>query len=113
VNLLSGDGHDGAITTPQGGQIVPAEPVRGPTFAMIQPNAIALYRSAPDGSPRNVWASTVADVDRQADRVRVRLLGEVPLVAEITAAALDALALKPGDRVWATVKATEIVTYPA
>ncbi len=113
VNLLSGEGRDGSMTTPQGGRIVPAEPVRGPTFAMIQPNSIALYQSPPEGSPRNVWASTVADIDRQADRVRVRLVGDVPLVAEITAAALDQLELRPGDRVWATVKATEIVTYPA
>ena len=60
-----------------------------------------------------MWASTVADVDRQADRVRVRLDGDVPLVAEITPAALDALALRPGDQVWATVKATDITTYPA
>ena len=60
-----------------------------------------------------MWASTVADVDRHADRVRVRLDGTVPLVAEITPAALDALALRPGDRVWATVKATDITTYPA
>ena len=58
-------------------------------------------------------AATVVDVDRLADRVRVRLAGEVPLVAEITAAALDALALRPGDRIWATVKATEVTTYPA
>ena len=56
---------------------------------------------------------TVADVDRQADRVRVRLTGQIPLVAEITPAALDDLALQPGDRVWATVKATEITAYPA
>jgi molybdate transport system ATP-binding protein len=56
---------------------------------------------------------TVTDIDRHTDRVRVRLDGEVPLVAEITPAALDALALRPGDRVWATVKATEITTYPA
>ena len=55
----------------------------------------------------------MADVDRQADRVRVRLTGEIPLVAEITPNALDELALQPGDTVWATVKATEISTYPA
>ena len=47
------------------------------------------------------------------DRVRVQLDGAVPLVAEITAAGLDALALHPGDQVWASVKATEIATYPA
>lgn len=60
-----------------------------------------------------MWASTITDIDRQADRVRVRVSGEVPLVAEITAAALDDLMLRPGDNVWASVKATEIVTYPA
>ena len=53
------------------------------------------------GSPRNVWAVTVADIDRQADRVRVRLAGEVPLVAEITPSALEELALQPGVHIWA------------
>jgi molybdate transport system ATP-binding protein len=113
VNLLRGTGTDGAITTPTGGRVVPADPVSGEAFAVIQPHSVALYPSPPAGSPRNVWAATVADVDHQADRVRVRLTGEVPLVAEITPAALDALTLQPGDRIWATVKATEITTYPA
>jgi molybdate transport system ATP-binding protein len=113
VNLLTGTGHDGAITTASGGRIIPADSVEGPTFAVIEPHAVALYPAPPAGSPRNVWTATVTDVDRQADRVRVRLTGEVPLVAEITPAALDALALQPGDQVWASVKATEITTYPA
>ena len=113
VNLLRGTGADGAIITATGGHIIPAEPVQGDAFVLIQPHSVALYTTAPEGSPRNVWAATVADVDRQADRVRVRLTGEIPLVAEITAAALDDLVLKPGDQVWATVKATEITTYTA
>jgi molybdate transport system ATP-binding protein len=113
VNLLRGTGSDGSITTPTGGRIIPADPVSGEAFAVIQPHSVALYASPPDGSPRNVWPATVTDVDRRADRVRVRLTGEVPLVAEITPAALDALTLQPGDQIWATVKATEITTYPA
>jgi molybdate transport system ATP-binding protein len=113
VNLLFGTGSNGALTTATGGKIVPADPVHGDAFAVIQPHAVALYPTPPDGSPRNVWEVTVADVDRQADRVRVRLTGAVPLIAEITPAALDDLALQPGDRIWATVKATEITAYPA
>jgi molybdate transport system ATP-binding protein len=113
VNLLFGTGSKGALTTATGGRIVPADPVHGDAFAIIQPHAVALYPTPPDGSPRNVWEVTVADVDRQADRVRVRLTGPVPLIAEITPAALDDLALQPGDRIWATVKATEITAYPA
>ena len=113
VNLLAGTSSDGVIITPTGGRIVPAEPVRGDAFVVIQPHAVALYPSPPEGSPRNLWEMTVADVDRQADRVRVRLTGHIPLVAEITPSALDDLALQPGDRVWAAVKATEITAYPA
>ena len=113
INLLQGVGDDGTITTVTGGHIVPADPVQGEAFAVIQPHSVALYPSPPEGSPRNVWAVTVADIDHQADRVRVRLTGPIPLVAEITAAALDALALQPGDQIWASVKATEITTYPA
>ena len=113
VNLLSGTADGGAITTAGGGRIVPADPVEGPALAVIQPHAVALYPAMPEGSPRNVWASIVVDLDRHADRVRVRLDGPVPLVAEITPGAVDELVLRPGDRVWASVKATEITTYPA
>ena len=113
VNLLTGTTEDGAIVTPSGGRIVPADRVDGAAVAVIQPHAVALYLAPPAGSPRNVWPVTVADIDRQADRVRVRLDGPVALVAEITPGALDALALRIGDRAWASVKATEITTYPA
>jgi molybdate transport system ATP-binding protein len=44
--------------------------------------------------------------------VRVGLDGPLPLTAEITAAALDELALRPGDEVHAAVKATDIDVTP-
>jgi molybdate transport system ATP-binding protein len=113
LNLLRGTGDGTTITTTAGAQVITADPVTGDTFAAIQPRAIALYRSPPDGSPRNLWPGTVADIDRQADRARVTVTGHVTLVAEITTAALDHLALAPGDAIWAAVKATEIATYPA
>jgi molybdate transport system ATP-binding protein len=113
VNLLLGSADHGAIMTGNGGRVVAAQPVDQPVFAVIQPHSVALYLAAPHGSPRNVWPSTVTDVDRHADVVRVRLDGPVPLVAEITPAALDELALRPGDQVWAAVKATDVTTYPA
>lgn len=113
VNLLTGDASHGAITTTSGGTVIAADPVDGATFAVIQPHSIALYATPPDGSPRNVWPVTVADIDRHGERVRVRLIGDVPLVAEITPAGLDALGLRPGDHTWAIVKATDVTTYPA
>ena len=37
----------------------------------------------------------------------------LPLTAEITVAALEALHLRPGDEVRASVKATDITVHPA
>ena len=113
VNLLRGTAERGTISTPTGGRVVSADAVDGPAFAVIAPHSVALYPVQPEGSPRNVWPATVAEVDQLADRVRVSLAGEVPLVAEVTAGALVDLGLRPGLRVWATVKATEVTLYPA
>ncbi len=88
VNLLSGMADHGTISTSTGGRVVSADSVDGPAFAVIAPHAVALYPTQPDGSPRNVWPATVAEVDELADRVRVSLAGEVPLVAEVTRGAL-------------------------
>ena len=54
----------------------------------------------------------MAHLDLLGDRVRVALGDPLPLVAEITPAALADLGLREGDPVWASVKATEITTYP-
>lgn len=80
----------------------------GPVIATIRPAAVALHRSRPEGSPRNVWQSTVAGVDTADGRVRVRLDAPHPLVVEVTAAGFAALDAEPGSRVWASVKASEI-----
>ncbi len=78
----------------------------------VRPTAVALFRSRPDGSPRNVWAGTVTSVEAAADRVRVQVAGPVAVGADITPGALADLALAPGDDVWVAVKATELDAYP-
>ena len=120
VNLLSGILTAGVLTTANGAQIVTthtsdaSQPTPGGlALVAIRPQSIALHPEHPLGSTRNVWPVTVMEIDQYADRVRVRLHGEVPLVAEITPGALIALALQPGDHVWAAVKATETLAYPA
>ncbi|HEY5873685.1 MAG TPA: ABC transporter ATP-binding protein [Ilumatobacteraceae bacterium] len=114
INLLSGRLVDHVLTTTEGATVVVGgDQADGLAFAAVRPQAISLHLAHPEGSQRNMWACTVADVDQRADRVRVMLSGPVALVAEITPGALDALALQPGDPVWAAVKASEITTYPA
>lgn len=114
LNLLEGEGAtvDGRPVVRSGGAVVQvAETVTGPVLACIRPSAIAVYREAPSGSPRNVFEMAVGEVVPSGDRLRVRLDGEPPLVAELTRDAASALALRPGDRVHAVVKATEIEVW--
>ena len=114
VNLVTGTVADGVLSTPTGVQVVIAGAEPGPSFAVIRPTSIALEHHRPTGSSvRNAWAGVVSDVDRLGERVRIGVDGPLPLTAEITAAALDAMALRPGDPVVASVKATDIHCYPA
>jgi len=114
VNLVTGNVTDGVLTTAAGAHVVIADALPGSSFAVIRPPSIALVREPAVGSSaRNTWSGTIADIDRLGDRVRVGIDGQLPLIAEITVAALDALQLRPGDEIHATVKATDIEVYPA
>lgn len=113
INLLSGTVSDGVFRSDGGGLVVLGDAsADGPSFLAIRPQAVSLHLGRPEGSQRNVWECTVTAVDSHHDRVRVSMQGEMPIVAEITPGALASLALHPGSRVWAAVKATEVVAYP-
>ncbi|HEU5152033.1 MAG TPA: ABC transporter ATP-binding protein [Iamia sp.] len=116
--LVPGTAHpDGAVTA-EGGHVLAVGPGDGTVapgqavHVAIRPSAVALFRSRPDGSPRNVWPAVVTGVEAAADRVRVQTAGPVAVAADITHAALADLALVPGDPVWVSVKATELDVYP-
>jgi molybdate transport system ATP-binding protein len=80
----------------------------------VAPSAVAVHAGRPGaGSPRNVWPATVRGLEPLADRVRVALDGAPPALADITPRALAELRLEPGFEVWLSVKATEVVAYPA
>ena len=82
---------------------------------MIQPSSVTLHRLAPESSARNVWPCVVTGIDALGSRVRIQLevTGGMPLTAEVTPAAVAALGLEERASVWASVKATEVVVYPA
>jgi molybdate transport system ATP-binding protein len=111
TNLVVGRSTGTTITTGAGTTLTTAEPHDGDVFATIAPAAVALHRTEPEGSPRNRWHTTVADLDLLGDRVRVRLATPLELVAEVTRGAVADLGLREGDPVWASVKATEVATY--
>ncbi len=92
---------------------VPVGGAGGTVCMTISPSAVALYRTRPEGSPRNTWPVTVSDIQLIGQTARVNLAGPLALAAEVTAAAVADLHLGVGQELWATVKATEISVYPA
>lgn len=103
----------GGTGWPGGVTLKVAESQSGPVLVAFPPSAVAIYRSRPDGSPRNLWEATVGGVERHGDSVRVLLTGPIEAAADVTAAAVAELDLRPGRRVWAALKATETHAYPA
>jgi molybdate transport system ATP-binding protein len=113
VNLFRGHASQNVVTLADGGSLTTAGAADGDVFAVVHPRTVALYRTRPDGTPRNVWEGRAADLDLEGDRVRVRLTGSPPIVAEVTPAAVRDLGLDRGDTVWVAIKATEVNVYPA
>jgi molybdate transport system ATP-binding protein len=111
LNLLHGSMSGGSFTIDGGSTLIVASDVTGRALATIHPRAVALYRQAPEGSPRNVFQLAVAGIDPEGDRWRIRLAGTTPLVAEVTPAAAAELRLADGGDVFAVVKATEVDVY--
>jgi molybdate transport system ATP-binding protein len=113
VNLLRGRAYGDHVALPAEASLAAVDAGSGDVFAVVHPRAVALYRSRPDGTPRNVWLGQVDTIDLEGERVRVRVVGPVPLVAEVTRAAVLELGLIAGASVWMAVKATEVSVYPA
>jgi molybdopterin-binding protein len=114
--LMGGNGFyartaNGALALDDGGVLVAAEmpDTSGvEVLAVVPAHAVALHRSRPEGSARNVWPATVRDLAVVGGRVRVTLDGTPAVLADVTTAAAADLALREGVDVWASVKATEV-----
>jgi molybdate transport system ATP-binding protein len=113
LNLVSGNARHGTLATTSGAFVVAASHLDGPAFAAFPPSAVSLFTDRPSGSPRNVWSGRVASLAPHGDAVRVQLDSDPAVIADVTPAAMSNLAIEPGQTLWASVKATEVVLYPA
>ncbi|MDT0377932.1 ABC transporter permease [Streptomyces sp. DSM 42041] len=115
-NAWTGTTTATGLATRDGGRLHVADPLPAgeEALAIIPPEAVALHRERPHGSPRNAWHGTVRELTASGSRTRVLLTtDETPdLVAEITPQAAAELDLADGTRVWAVVKATETTLLP-
>lgn len=115
TNLVPGRLVGHTLQLSSGGNLVvgPHAVADGDALAAIRPMAISLHRQQPEGSPRNVWRTRIAGIERFHDRVRVRLHDPIPVVVEVTEAGFAALSVVEGDLVWAAVKASEVTVFAA
>ena len=81
-----------------------------PGIALVPPDAVALYRQAPQGSPRNVLTGRVTGLERSGALVSVRLELEEGqrLSAAVTAGAVAELGITEGREVCCVIKAVQV-----
>ena len=86
----------------------------GPGIALVPPDAVALYREPPQGSPRNVLAGRVSGVDRAGAlvSVEVRLAGGQTIRAAVTAGAVAEMGIAVDQELWCAIKAVEVRIVP-
>lgn len=108
LNCFRGIVQDSVLELANGARVVVVSDQGGPAVATVHPRSIALFPQQPSGSPRNTWRAPVLAIEPAQGSVRVCLGGDVPVVAEVTPAAVSGLHLRPGVEVWVAIKATEI-----
>jgi len=108
ANLYPGRGEGRVVVVEGGFRLTVAEAVVGEVIVRIAPRAVVLSGQRPATSARNAWEARVELLEPAGDRVRVRVGGPLPIVAEVTPAAVTELALAGDARVWVAVKATEV-----
>ena len=91
------------MTLDDGSRIFSTDPIEGHVGAVVYPWEVAVAREAPTDSAQNHVAGPIVSLVPIANRVRVRV---GPLTAEITAASAERLALRQGEPVVASFKAT-------
>ncbi|RRD46637.1 sulfate/molybdate ABC transporter ATP-binding protein [Tessaracoccus sp. OH4464_COT-324] len=111
VNLLLGTAIEESAMDLGGERLVGVGNLRpgARARAAVPPEAVALYREEPQGSPRNCLPARVVSVEPLGRRAAVELdvRGQM-LRAELTLNAVAELDLVPGDRVVASIKALQV-----
>ncbi len=112
VNLITGTTVPDGVLTPTGLHLAAMMdeelPLGEEAAAIFSPRAVAVHRARPTGSPRNVLAVTITDLEQHGARTTVRA-GH--LSAEITTASAAELDVEPGVEAFFSVKSAEVSVY--
>lgn len=115
VNLVEGVVVAADRVRAQDGRELTGDPrvplaVGTPAIATFSPAAVALHRTRPTGSPRNVIPAEVSGLEPRGGTCRVTVDG---WIADVTTTSVAELGLEPGVPVWLSIKATEVRLEPA
>jgi molybdate transport system ATP-binding protein len=115
LNLVRGTVEGSGIRTPGGllvAGLADAETARdgAPAVGVFSPSAVSVHLDRPGGSPRNVYAATIRELEPRGSQVRVRT---DELAADVTVPVVAELGLAPGVEVYLAVKASEVAIYQA
>jgi len=113
LNLYRATADGTTVRLADGGRLVTASPAAGEVLVAFAPTAVSLHTGRPHGSARNAWPVRVASLEQHGSTTRLQLAGPPDVLADVTPAAVAELRLSPGTELWASLKATEIRTYPA
>jgi molybdate transport system ATP-binding protein len=91
------------LTLRTGERIRSADAAEGEAAAVVYPWDVTVAREQTDDSAQNQLAATIGSVVPVGNRVRVRI---GPLTAEVTPESAERLRLAPGERAYASFKAT-------
>jgi molybdate transport system ATP-binding protein len=113
LNLFRGTASGGLVTLDGGTRLAVADEYQGRVFVAVRPSAVAVYAGQPHGSPRNSWPAVLTSLEQQGPSVRLAASGPPDMVVDLTVDAVAELRLTIGAQVWLSVKATDLVVYPA
>ena len=108
ANVVEGEARGMSVTTPEGLILAVAEEATGPVYVTFPAHAVTLHQDQPAGSARNTWQAELQRLDIDGERARVHLGGPIEAKADITRRSADELDLRPGLKIWASLKATEL-----
>ena len=112
LNLYPGRADDGEVVLDAGGTLAIPGGQRGPVLVAVRPSSVTVSLERPHGSARNTWPGRVTGLTMLADRIRLSVDSEPPILADVTPAAVAELELQPGRDIWLAVKATDLEVYP-
>ncbi|MDJ0391857.1 ATP-binding cassette domain-containing protein [Rhodococcus sp. G-MC3] len=119
VNLIGGTAHTTETLRTSWGLTVHGhgDTDNGAAVAVFSPAAVAVHLVPPHASPRNVFETTIAEMDIHGATVRLRAPdnpdGSRGIAADVTPAAVADLELEPGKRVYFVVKSQEVALHTA